>query len=44
MWLTELNDQAQELSGSLNTFARRLTADMNEDAVEDSDTVHDAEA
>ena len=42
-WPTELNDQAQEFIGSLNTFAVALAADDTQAAIETSDTVHDAQ-
>ena len=42
-WPAELNDQAHEFSEVLNTFAAALTADKTQDAIEASDTVHDAQ-
>jgi hypothetical protein len=42
-WPTELNDQAQEFIGALNTFSAALAADDSQAAIETSDTVHDAQ-
>jgi hypothetical protein len=42
-WPPELNDQAQEFSGALNTFATALEADNVDGAIEASDVVHDAQ-
>ena len=43
IWPAELNDQAHEFSGALNTFAAALTADNVDGAIEASDVVHDAQ-
>jgi hypothetical protein len=40
-WPAELNDQAQELVGSLDTFATALKDNKIEDAITVSDVVHD---
>ncbi len=42
-WPENLNDQAQEFLGSLNTFSAALAADDTSAAIEASDTVHDAQ-
>ena len=42
-WPAELNDQAHEFSGALNTFAAALEADNVDGAIEASDVVHDAQ-
>ena len=42
-WPAELNDQAQEFIVTLNTFAAALTADNTADAIETSESVHDAQ-
>jgi hypothetical protein len=42
-WPTDLNDQAQEFLGTLNTFSAALAADDTQAAIEASDTVHDAQ-
>ena len=42
-WPADLNDQAQEFLGTLNTFSAALAADDTQAAIETSDTVHDAQ-
>ena len=42
-WPSELNEQAQDFIKSLEKFAAALEADNVDEAIEDADTVHDAQ-